>query len=234
MKKAGTKKSDDPVEQSQIDRFWSKVDRSPGHGPNGDCWAWTAGIKTKGGYGGFYLKQVDNTISCHKFAFLISHNFGLYDIPDEIVVRHKCNNPNCVNPDHLCLGTYQHNSQDMIDAKRNRKQDGSHICCKLDWNTVNEIRQKWSTGKYHKQELADEFDISGGTAWKIIKGQLWKDENYKPVEFPSMRTKYSDETVRLVKEDRKNGVSSSEICEKYNMCVSQFYNIINGRQRKEI
>src|SRR5688572_18610657 len=102
------------LEQEQINRFWSKVRKSGD--TNKDCWEWIAGYKNKEGYGGFYIKQIDNTVLCHKISFCLAHNFELNDIPDCYVIRHTCNNPKCVNPKHLKLGTYQDNSKDMIEA----------------------------------------------------------------------------------------------------------------------
>lgn len=69
----------DRLTNEQIERFWSKVDKTPGLGPNGDCWHWTAGNKNKDGYGGFYLWQIDNTLNAHKVSFLIEHNFAIWD-----------------------------------------------------------------------------------------------------------------------------------------------------------
>jgi len=74
------------------------------------CWNWT-GTTTKG-YG-----QI-----CHQYKILrasrLSYEFYKGKIPEGLIIRHTCDNPSCVNPEHLILGTNQDNSYDMV--KRNR------------------------------------------------------------------------------------------------------------------
>ncbi|KKM18075.1 hypothetical protein LCGC14_1669330 [marine sediment metagenome] len=90
-------------------RFFDKVDRS-GTG----CQEWQAG-KTKGGYGTFQLDG--KTQYAHRVMW--SCSFG--DIPDGLQVLHRCDNPSCVNPAHLFLGTHADNMKDMRDKGRHSK-----------------------------------------------------------------------------------------------------------------
>src|SRR6185436_13549829 len=113
---------------------------------------------------GFYLKQIDNTITSHKVAFCINHNFSINKIPESIVVRHKCNNSICCNPKHLLLGTYKDNSEDMVKAG-NSSKGVKNTKSKLNEQQVKEIREKWSTGKYKKSWLAKEYNISASVIW---------------------------------------------------------------------
>ena len=87
-----------------LTRFWNKVDKS------GACWEWTAS-KDKDGYGLFHFNR--KQVRAHRFAF------GLDNIPKGMAVCHTCDNPGCVNPDHLFLGTNLDNTQDMISKGRN-------------------------------------------------------------------------------------------------------------------
>lgn len=92
-------------------RFWRKVDRSAG--PDA-CWLWTGGRKPRG-YGNFCLARATNTfVLTHRYAYELTHG----PIPAGLVVRHRCDNPPCCNPDHLILGTHQQNTQDAIERGR--------------------------------------------------------------------------------------------------------------------
>lgn len=80
-------------------RFWSKVDRS------GECWAWMAG-KRRGGYGAFFL--CGRIVSAHRFSWEMFYG----PVPNGVCVLHRCDNPRCVRPDHLFIGTHADNAQD--------------------------------------------------------------------------------------------------------------------------
>lgn len=84
------------------DRFWAKVDRS------GDCWLWMGKRIVKYGY--------FNHRRAHRVAWELTHG----DIPKGLYVLHSCDNPPCVNPAHLRLGTQFDNMADMHDRGRGR------------------------------------------------------------------------------------------------------------------
>lgn len=87
-------------------RFWANVDKTLGHGPQGTCWVWTAcAIK---GYG-----YISRTLA-HRVSWEI-HNSP---IPEGLCVLHKCDNPPCVNPEHLFLGTKKDNILDAVAKGR--------------------------------------------------------------------------------------------------------------------
>lgn len=100
-------------------RFWPKVDKKD----NG-CWEWT-GCKVKGGYGRYCIKNV----------MYLSHRVVMNCFDPNIVVCHKCDNPPCVNPDHLFLGTNKDNTQDCVKKgrfKSNGKLPIAVICIETD------------------------------------------------------------------------------------------------------
>lgn len=98
-----------------LTQFLKRVNkRGPVHPVCGQCWTWT-GCISPGGYGKFRGGEV-----AHRFSYR-SH-FG--DIPAGLLVMHKCDNPSCVNPDHLFVGTPDDNMQDKV-AKNRQSHVGS-------------------------------------------------------------------------------------------------------------
>jgi len=93
-------------------RFWEKVDKWGGAA----CWTWNAAT-TPGGYGCF-TNDLGEQIGAHQFAWLI--HFG--EIPEGKDVLHKCDNPPCVRPEHLFLGTQKDNMRDMVAKGRHWNQ----------------------------------------------------------------------------------------------------------------
>jgi hypothetical protein len=87
-------------------RFWNKVNKKD----KNKCWEWQAGKSNR--YGAFKING--RTIGAHIFSWEI-HNGK---IPDGLFVCHKCDNPGCVNPDHLFLGTNKDNCDDRDKKKR--------------------------------------------------------------------------------------------------------------------
>jgi len=96
--------------------FWEKVTIA---GPN-NCWEWTGPIKA-GGYGNH--QWVENGVKCragaHRFSLML--HLGDAFVPG-LLVCHHCDNPPCVNPAHLYLGTHTDNARDMVQRGRDRNQ----------------------------------------------------------------------------------------------------------------
>ncbi len=93
---------------NSYDRFEAKYIPEPMSG----CWLWTAALSNKG-YG-FYFSDG------HNFAHRWSYSHFVGPIPEGLIVRHRCDTPSCVNPDHLELGTQSDNMQDCIKRGRHK------------------------------------------------------------------------------------------------------------------
>lgn len=148
------------------ERFWAKVDKSPGLGPKGDCWEWTAALSNrKKEYGAFGVKG--KNVLAHIFSWVF-HNGK---IPNKLWVLHTCDNKKCVNPKHLWLGTVKDNT---LDAKNKGKllYGERHHHSKLTNEAVREIRKLH--GKVRNLVLATKYNISERTVTDVAKRKCWK------------------------------------------------------------
>ena len=149
--------------RSVADRFWAKVDR----GRADDCWEWTASLDGKG-YGQFFPKT-DASVRAHRWSF--ADTYG--PIPDTLCVCHKCDNPKCVNPNHLFLGTHADNMRDM---RRKGRHPGpgfageSHPNVKLTDSQVREIRAGYSGAWGEQTRLAQEYGVHKTLISTIVRG----------------------------------------------------------------
>lgn len=148
-----------------VARFWSKVKLRS----RNQCWLWTA-RQFRYGYGNFSV-EVGRTTGAHRFAWELEHGA----IPDGLRVLHKCDNPPCVNPDHLFLGTQADNVADMI--AKGRKVNGSHEGSAngravLTEDDVLEIRRRCAGGETQRA-LSQAFGISSSQIGYIVRRESW-------------------------------------------------------------
>ena len=146
------------------DRFWNKVNK----GNENECWEWVAGLDTPG-YGIFYPTR-RRPIHASRYSWEI-HNG---EIPENICVLHKCDNPPCVNPNHLFLGTKKDNYQDMVTKGRQVVLRGEESPkSKLKEDDIRSIRQMYKSEKMTQKQLANLFGVTRGLIGHIIQGRIW-------------------------------------------------------------
>lgn len=160
-----------PDNHYTIDYFWVRVDKSPGFGPNGDCWEWTGGFDSSN-YGIIHLRCFIKTISAHKFSYsLLKNNGNIVQYPTQIL--HRCDNSRCVNPGHMFLGTQADNVRDMVSKRRHYHPIGSlNPKVKLTEDNVKDIRGKFRETPI--DELASKFNVGKGTIRNVLNNQTWK------------------------------------------------------------
>lgn len=141
------------IEQKYIDRFFDKIEKT------NSCWYWTGAIN-RGGYG--QLSIQGKSYKAHRLAWMIKYG----DIPTGMCVLHKCDVTECVNPDHLFIGTHIDNVRDMVS--KGRQSRGKEYGRKVsksdyleDWE-VEEIQERLNNNNYCglANYLAEYYDVS--------------------------------------------------------------------------
>jgi len=153
--------------KKRLRNFWARVKIKD----KDECWEWQ-GCKDKKGYGQINLNY--KTYRTHRLSYMIKHNLSY--ISGGMCVLHKCDNPVCVNPDHLWLGTNFDNVQDRHAKGRSSasKGESSHFH-KLNEKTVRKIRQDYKTGNFTTRKLAVKYNTSKSNIGHIVHNKTWRD-----------------------------------------------------------
>jgi hypothetical protein len=149
------------MKESDVIRFFSKVEKTD------SCWIWKAKARCNG-YGLFKINQ--RNIPAHRISYQI-HN-GDFDF--NLHVLHKCDIRNCVNPDHLFLGTNKDNVDDKVSKDRQAKgsDNGNSI---LSENDVIEIKELLKYKYYgYIRHMMKKYNVSERCILDIKSGRTWK------------------------------------------------------------
>jgi predicted XRE-type DNA-binding protein len=146
------------------ERFFSKV----AVGADNMCWEWLAN-KTHDGYGRFKVKG--RRVGAHRVAY----ELAIGPSPEGMCVCHNCDNPSCVNPAHLFLGTQADNMADKVSKGRLRCGRGeTQGSAKLTQAKVDEIRELYAGRQFTQSALARAFGVSQMHISDIVRGKCWK------------------------------------------------------------
>lgn len=146
-----------------MDRFWEKVKRTD------TCWLWTAGKLRSGGYGQFELNG--NTMRAHRLAWEMTNG----PIPKGLLICHRCDNPACVNPAHLFLGTARDNNADCLSKGRRVYAPGEkHPDAKLTEKDVREIRALAASKQVSLRAMARRYGMAHSSVRNVVIGRTWR------------------------------------------------------------
>lgn len=125
------------------------------------CWLWQRSVGSHG-YGQIrYRKKLYTTHQASYTAFI-------GEIPKGLVVRHTCDVRECCNPEHLLIGTYQDNADDMVSRSRSNLGE-KHPAAKLTWDKVRKIRASDET----VGQLAETYNVSPSHIINILNNRKW-------------------------------------------------------------
>ena len=135
------------------ERFWEKVEKTDG------CWKWTA--STNGvGYGMIRVSNKKHRDCAHRVSWMLAHG----EIPKGKWILHKCDNPGCVNPEHLFLGDNTANVQDMHRKGRGWGGIGPDTAYAVLW---------MSASGFSRKRIMEEYDVSVHVVKDIVARRCW-------------------------------------------------------------
>lgn len=207
------------IERYVIDYFETKFDKTE----NG-CWLWKQ-ASDKDGYGSFKFKR--KVYRAHRFSYMLYKG----EIPDGMMVLHKCDVRNCINPEHLFLGTAKDNAQDAAKKGRigNRKgheiseeQKAYHRLAMMGYSHNDKTKEKIriaSTGRKHteKSKLKMSETMKGNKSWlgknhseetkeklrNIFKGHSVSEEAREKMRAAKLGKKMSEDTRKKMSDAQK-------------------------------
>ncbi len=152
--------------------FWAKVEKTS------SCWIWLAS-KTKDGYGTYGRSDKKKETRAHRISYIFFYGI----IPKGKIICHKCDNPSCVNPTHLFIGTIKDNNTDAINKGRAAYQKGTlpdnsgenNSRAKLTNKIVESIREEYRDKRTLHRILAKRYNVSKSHISSIISRKLWKN-----------------------------------------------------------
>lgn len=201
-----------------VRRFWSYVEK----GKPDECWVW-GGNTDKQGYGRFQLGR--RSMGAHAYSLEISSDKVR---PDDLNALHSCDNPPCVNPNHLRWGTHQDNSNDAIDRGRVPRGEEAPLV-KLTEADVIDIRNLYAIGG-QSEELALRYGVSVGNVRSIARGETWTH-----VSGPRTRrhAQITPEIESEIVRRRASGETAVSLAKEFGCNRTTIFDVMNRQRKKE-
>ncbi len=209
------------------DQFWSKVKK-----PLEGCWLWTGSTaKERGGYGTTYFNQ--KMWRSHRLAWFLVKG----SIPKGKYVLHKCDNPPCVNPDHLWVGTQSDNMQDMHNKGRHpspgQPPGEDHAMAKLTDQQVRDIHRRVEGGE-RQDQIAKAYKVCVDTVEFIARGRTWRHLDLRPL--PRRKgsnrpgAKLTEKAVVEIRRRAEMGEKREDLASEFGVGKTTVFNIIKRRK----
>lgn len=203
-----------------FERFLSKIDMSGGVGA---CWPWTAG-RNGDGYGRFSVPQPGGGRRYVAATRVMIAALQGSEVPQTLVVRHTCDNPPCVNPAHLLVGTHLDNAHDMVERDRQARGE-QHPKTSITETDVKDIRRRALNGESYSA-IGRDLGLNVNTVLGIAKGRTWKHVSGEIV-IASRRLDPAD-----VAEARRRvlaGESIRQVAHDLGICYPSLVTAVRGR-----
>lgn len=155
--------------------FWERVEKTD------SCWLWKGARRL--GYGRLLIQG--RTRSAH----IVAYEEAYGPVPTGLKVMHRCDNPPCVRPDHLTIGTQAENVLDAVVKGRHKNpvmRGERHPLAKLSAIDVAEIRHRAAQG-LTSTEIAKDFPITARSIRRVIAGHRWKGPEDAPIPVRGMK-----------------------------------------------
>lgn len=199
--------------------FWDNVFRSP------NCWEWQ-GRKNKrvNGYGWFYYQGKQQ----------LAHRLVCKDIPPGACVLHRCDNPACVNPDHLFFGSKADNAQDAVSKNR----DAAFKTAKLTHEAVRELRDLPRTVEVAR-EYAARYGVSLSSINQVQNHHTWKrvdtgpKKPFKPVPRVGEmagNVKITEEDVHAIRREYKGYGDGTRLARRHGLTPGAIQAIVTNKR----
>lgn len=149
---------------------WERIEKYTMPEPNSGCWLWT-GACDNDGYARITIGSLkDNSKRSAVVSRLVCEK--IHGLPDNMLALHKCDNPNCINPDHIYPGTQKQNTKDCIDRNRRTqiKRGEENNMAVLKPEEVLHIRSSEQRGV----DLAARYGVSQATISIIRSRKIWR------------------------------------------------------------
>lgn len=204
-------------------RFWENVEKK-----DSGCWEWTG--DTCKGYGKLFVeaervngKYQQRSMLAHRFSYELE--YGPFD--QSLCVLHRCDNPPCIRPDHLFLGTRTDNYNDMKAKGRAKHRNFT----KLTEEQVLEIRSRAARGEGYTA-LGKEFGLARNNIWHIVVGRAWRDVAFNPKDIPNFKTLDMEKANEIRMKYSIGGISVRALGVEYGVVESAINSVLKNESWK--